>query len=120
MSDPLSPLASTPPLLGAGVPPLPPQLRRIKRIEPIQMGYVMAMVFGLMSLTFIPVYYVLAALLRAPLSSGQRIGVVGLGVAFAIVIPVIYAGIGFVAGVFGAWSYNFSAKWIGGIEVEVE
>jgi hypothetical protein len=35
-------------------------------------------------------------------------------------MPVIYAVMGFVFGVLGAWVYNLIAKWIGGIEVEVE
>ena len=42
------------------------------------------------------------------------------GVGFAVVAPLMYAVMGFVSGVIGALLYNLVAKWVGGIEVEVE
>jgi hypothetical protein len=44
----------------------------------------------------------------------------GLGIGFAILVPLIYAVMGFVSGAIGALIYNLVASWIGGIEVEVE
>ena len=50
----------------------------------------------------------------------QRVGVMAFGAGFAIFVPVIYAVMGFVSGALGAVIYNLVAKWVGGIEVEVE
>ena len=37
-----------------------------------------------------------------------------------ILMPVIYGVMGFIGGVIGAAVYNLDARWIGGIELEVE
>ena len=37
-----------------------------------------------------------------------------------ILMPVIYGVMGFILGVIGAAVYNLVARWIGGIELEVE
>jgi hypothetical protein len=37
-----------------------------------------------------------------------------------LVMPVMYAIMGFIMGVIGAWLYNLIAKWVGGVEVEFE
>ena len=43
-----------------------------------------------------------------------------LGVVLALVMPVFHAGIGFVAGLLGSLIYNLIAKWLGGIEIELQ
>lgn len=48
---------------------------------------------------------------------GEPMGT-GLGWINIIIVPIIYALIGFVSGVLGAWLYNLIAKWIGGVELE--
>ena len=40
--------------------------------------------------------------------------------AMGILMPVIYGVMGFIGGVIGAAVYNLVARWIGGIELEVE
>jgi hypothetical protein len=42
------------------------------------------------------------------------------GTGFALLMPIFYAVMGFVFGVVGAFIYNVLAKWVGGIELEVE
>lgn len=42
------------------------------------------------------------------------------GMVFAILMPVLYGVLGFIAGAIGALLYNLFAKWVGGFEVEVE
>ena len=44
----------------------------------------------------------------------------GMGIGFMIFLSVLYAVMGFVVGVIGAWVYNLLAKWIGGFELEFE
>jgi hypothetical protein len=35
-------------------------------------------------------------------------------------MPIIYAIMGFIMGVIGAWLYNLIAKWVGGVQIELE
>ncbi|MGQ0541667.1 MAG: hypothetical protein ACT4O9_07445 [Blastocatellia bacterium] len=42
------------------------------------------------------------------------------GIAVMIILPIMYAIIGFIAGVIGALVYNIFAGIVGGIEIEVE
>jgi hypothetical protein len=41
-------------------------------------------------------------------------------VVFGIFAPVFYGGVGFLFGAFGAWVYNQIAKWLGGIQIELQ
>lgn len=55
---------------------------------------------------------------RTPGIEMPRAAVFGVG--YAIAAPLLYAAIGFLTGALGAALYNLSARWAGGIEVEVE
>ncbi len=48
---------------------------------------------------------------------GALFGHGGIGIIFAIFIPIIYAIFGFIAGVIFAFVYNLVAGWTGGIEL---
>src|SRR6187455_3478774 len=100
----------------------PPSLvtkRRIKRIAPLQLGKMLAVLYGIMGLLFIPFFLIMSAV-ATQMPPDQRVGMMAFGAGFALVMPVIYAALGFVFGALGALIYNLVAKWIGGIEVEVE
>ena len=102
--------------------PTPPPLttkRRIKRFTPIQLGKMLAVSYGALGLLFIPAFLLMSAF-ATRLPSQQRVGMMALSTGFAFIFQFIYAAFGFVFGVIGAWVYNLIAKWIGGIEVEVE
>lgn len=102
--------------------PTPPPLsatRRIKRIAPLQLGKMMALTYGVMGLLFCP-FFLIASLFATHLPNQQRVGMMAFGTGFALFMPVIYGVMGFIFGVIGAFIYNVIAKWIGGIEVEVE
>jgi hypothetical protein len=95
---------------------------RIKRIEPIQLGKMLGVIYGLLSLIFVPFVLLFAA---ASLVAGNARGEaaifsVGFALVMIVVMPIMYAGMGFIGGVIGAFIYNLVAKWIGGIEVEFE
>lgn len=86
-------------------------------------GKVMAAFYGLMSLLFVPFFFLFAVIASlAPNShNGPPAGLaVGLGLVMAVAMPVMYAGMGFLLGLIGALIYNFVARHLGGIEVEVE
>ena len=98
-------------------------VRRLKRIEPMSCGKVMAAFYGLMSLLFIPFFLLFA--LVASLAPNSQNGppaamAVGLGLVMAVIMPIMYAGMGFLLGLLSALIYNFVARHLGGIEVEVE
>jgi hypothetical protein len=94
-------------------------MRKIKRFAPLQLGKMLAVLYGAMGLLIIP-FFLVIPLVAGRLPQQQRVGVLALGAGFAFFVPVIYAVMGFVIGVVGAWVYNLVARWIGGIEVEVE
>ena len=93
--------------------------RRIKRIAPLQLGKMLAILYGIMGLLFMPVFLIMSAV-ATQMPAPQRVGLLAFGVGFDLCMPIIYAVMGFVFGALGAVIYNLVAKWIGGIEVEVE
>jgi hypothetical protein len=100
-------------------PPLIPTIRRIKRFAPLQLGKMMGICYGIMGLLFCPIF-LLMALMSPHLPPQQRVGVMAFGTGFAIAMPFIYAIMGFVGGIVSAFVYNLIARWVGGVEVEVE
>jgi hypothetical protein len=103
-------------------------IRRIKRITPLQAGKMMGVLYGCMGLIFLP-FFALAGLAGAFAQTAQQnqggahppaalFG--GMMLGFAILLPVFYAVFGFLFGILFAAIYNLIARWIGGIEVEVE
>jgi len=98
--------------------------RTLKSIGPLQLGKIFAALYGLLSLIFIPFFLLFAALAAfIPTQPGSpSSGAIGIGFALVtcIVMPVVYAVLGFIIGVVGAWVYNMIAKWLGGIQFDVE
>lgn len=78
-----------------------------------------ACLYGAMGLLIAPFILIMSAV-SANLPAGQRGMFAMMGVGFAVAAPFLYAAMGFIIGVLGAAIYNLVAKWIGGIEVEVE
>ena len=97
--------------------------KTLKSIEPIQLGKIAGALYGLTGLIFVP-FLILFAIIGsfAPkASNGPPAALIAvICFALAIFMPVVYAAMGFLIGMIGAWLYNLVAKWIGGIQVEVE
>lgn len=99
-------------------PPLSSK-RILKRIAPLQFGKISAILYGAMGLLALPFFFI--GMLVASQMPGPQRGIFAfIGVGMALTLPVFYACMGFVIGVAGAAIYNVIAKWVGGIEVEVE
>jgi hypothetical protein len=79
----------------------------------------MGIIYGAMGLLFIPFFLAMSAV-ATHVPQQQRVGLLAFGAGFAIFAPFIYGAMGFILGVITAWVYNLTAKWIGGVEVEVE
>jgi hypothetical protein len=101
------------------IPPTLSNVRKIKRIAPVQLGKMLALVYGIMGLLFVPVFLV-GALAASHLPQQQRVGILAMGTGFALCMPLLYALMGLIVGLLGAVIYNLVARWVGGIEVEVE
>lgn len=100
-------------------PPVLATKRIVKRIAPLQLGKILAILYGAMGLLFLPFFFIMmVAMSRLPEAQRGVFAFVGVGMTLAM--PVFYACMGFVVGVIGAAIYNVIAKWVGGIEVEVE
>ena len=98
---------------------------KLRRIDPIQAGKMLAAFYGIMSLLFVP--FMLLFMTLGSFAARQQGGsapalpfMFGMGIGFMILLPVFYAVIGFVFGALSAFIYNLLAKWIGGFEFEFE
>jgi len=97
--------------------------QRIKRIAPVQLGKMLAVIYALLSLIFVPfilMFGAIASTMHKTPGAPPFPAMLGLGMGFMIFMPVIYAIMGFIGGALGALIYNLVAKWLGGIEVEME
>jgi hypothetical protein len=72
-----------------------------------------------MGLLFIPIALIGGLASMATQQTNSAIGGAAL-LAFGIIAPFLYGGIGFVFGAIAAWIYNLIAKRLGGIEIELE
>lgn len=81
--------------------------RKITRISILQTGKFLAVMYTLLILIMAPIF------LLASLADPKMM---------AVMVPMllIYPVMGFVGGIIMAAFYNVTAKWIGGIEVNVE
>ncbi|MBK1877100.1 DUF3566 domain-containing protein [Pelagicoccus mobilis] len=98
--------------------------KRLKRINPLQLGKILAAFYALASLIFVPfmlLFSLLASVVQQSEGTAAQMPILlGMGAGFLIIAPIMYGVMGFVAGIIGAFLYNLIAKWLGGIEVEVE
>jgi len=97
--------------------------KRLKKIAPLQLGKMLAVIYGLLSLIFVPFFMLFAAIasMAPKIEGGPPIpAMLGMGFGLMLLAPLLYSFMGFVSGLIGALIYNIVAKWIGGIEIEVE
>jgi hypothetical protein len=93
--------------------------RKIRRIAPLQLAKMLGVLYGLLGLLFLPLF-LLFTVLGSSATEEHRMGFAAVGVGFALFIPFMYAALGFVFGIVGAAIYNVVAKWIGGVELDIE
>ncbi len=97
--------------------------RRLTRIAPLPVGRIFGILYAALGLIFIPFFAiagVMGAFAGASEGGGGAAGIVLGMIAMAVVIPIMYGVMGFVGGVICAALYNLIARWVGGIEFDVE
>jgi len=85
--------------------------QQIRRFGIGQTSKVVAVMYALMALVFVPVF-----LLGAMFSPKET----GFGAGLALALPIIYGACGFVFTAIGCAIYNFVAGLVGGVEVELD
>ena len=92
----------------------------IKRVGPMSCAKIAAALYAVIGL-IAGVFITLASMIGAMAGAGEGAG--GLGVVFGVgsivVLPIMYACIGFVATLIMAAIYNALAAAVGGVEVEI-
>lgn len=85
--------------------------QQIRRFGIGQTAKVVAVLYALMGLVFVPIF--LVAALFSPKETH-------FSAAFALVLPVLYGVLGFIFTAIACAIYNFVAGLVGGIEVELD
>ena len=91
-------------------------MKTVKKVDIMSMAKVQAVICAIFGL----ILGITVALFGGIIGSvsGSVMGV--WGIASIIILPILYAIFGFIAGALGAVFYNLAAGWVGGIEVELE
>lgn len=94
-------------------------MHTIKSVGVLSVAKVMGAIYALLGLIFMPIF--LLAGLAGSMAGGSNnpFGAIG-GLALGIMAPIAYGLIGFVGGAIMAFLYNVMAKWLGGIEVQMQ
>lgn len=94
-------------------------MHTIKSVGVLSVAKVMGAIYALLGLIFMPIF--LLAGLAGSMAGGSNnpFGAIG-GLALGIMAPIAYGLIGVVGGAIMAFLYNVMAKWLGGIEVQMQ
>ena len=98
--------------------------RRLTRIAPMPVAKIFGILYALFGLIFLP-FFAIAGIAGLFVESGETTaGAAGMMaggmIAMAVVFPIMYGVMGFIGGLIVAGLYNLTARWVGGIEFEVE
>jgi hypothetical protein len=86
--------------------------QRIRRLDPLQTGKVLGVLYALLGLVFLPFAWLFSSMMPGD-GAGMIMG-------FGIAMPIVYGIFGLVFGAIGAFIYNLVAGWTGGLEMEVD
>ena len=95
-----------PPLLSSATVGQHHTVKRLAFIEPVGAGMVLAMLSGVGSLIVMPF---VALFVGSRSDAAPLLGIL-------LLLPVVYAVVGFVCGLLSAMLYNLVAQWTGGLE----
>jgi len=90
----------------------------LKSIDVWSCAKVAGVLYGFLALLFIP-FALIAITASAGSTHPYGAGEATVLVLLAIFAPVLYGGLGFLFGALSAWLYNITAKYVGGIRLDL-
>jgi hypothetical protein len=91
----------------------------VKSVGAMSVAKIMGLIYGCMGLIFAPLFLLIGLL--GSMAGPNKSPLASLfGVGFAIFMPLLYGGMGFLVGAIGALLYNLFARLVGGFELEIE
>jgi hypothetical protein len=91
----------------------------VKSVGVLSLGKIMGAIYGVLGVIFMPIFLVIGITGSIAGGKGAALGATG-ALFMAILFPILYGLIGFAAGAIGALLYNLFAKWLGGIELQLQ
>ena len=91
----------------------------LKSVGVMSVAKILGLLYGCIGLLFAPLF-LLFGLMGSLVGQGKTPFAGIFGVVFAVLMPVLYGGMGFVTGAISALLYNVLAKWMGGYELQLE
>jgi len=89
----------------------------VRSVDVLSCAKVMGALYGALGLILLP-FFALASF-ASFFGNGQAISSFTMFV-IAVLCPVIYGIFGFLMGALTAWIYNLSARWVGGMRLELK
>jgi hypothetical protein len=91
----------------------------IKSVGVLSVAKMMGLIQACLGVVLIPFFLLIG--LAGAMAGRQESPFAGMvGMVLAFCMPIFYGVLGFIMGAIGAALYNLFAKWIGGIEVQVQ
>lgn len=90
---------------------------QLKKVGVLSAAKVSAFIQGVIGILIIPLFLLVGAVQMAAMPAGNR-WMGGFGMLFALIIPFMYAAMGFIFGAIAAFIYNWVAGKFGGLEME--
>jgi hypothetical protein len=91
----------------------------VKSVGVLSFGKILGGIYGVLGLLFMPIFLLAGIMSTLTGGKGAAFGAAG-ALVMAVVFPILYGLLGFVAGAIGALLYNLFAKWLGGIELQLQ
>lgn len=93
----------------------------LKRVDPLSLARISGTLYAILGLVFGAVFSVIAMLGAAARTSDSSSDMGWLfGAGAIVVLPLFYGLIGFVGALISAWLYNWLARTVGGVKLDLE
>lgn len=92
--------------------------KEITYIQPKSAGKILGVLYAIFGLVF-GLFFTLISIFTSSASGNSAEGII-FGFGSVIVLPILYGVMGFLAGVLGAIIYNFIAKKVGGLKLDLQ
>jgi hypothetical protein len=93
---------------------------RLRSVGVLSVAKISGIFYGAMGVLLVPFFLLFSMIGAFAGKQGAPVFPAAIGIALALVMPILYAGMGFLLGAFSAFVYNLVAGWIGGIEMEIQ